>query len=107
MNSVLHRLYEGNIFPEEQLKPRTEAYRRMREKQFKHYDEFIEKLKSADPILHEQFIGLLNDLLEAVPLETSEIFIDGFRLGVRIMAEVYQEDYTDLTENNTECDANR
>ena len=34
------------------------------------------------------------DVYKRQPLETSEMFIDGFRLGARMMIEIYQKDFT-------------
>ena len=70
----------------------------MRQAQYQHYEDFIEKLKSLAPPLHEKFIDIMDEQLDTVPLELSGSFLDGFRLGARMMIEVYQSNYTDLEE---------
>ncbi|MCR1842958.1 DUF6809 family protein [Murimonas intestini] len=98
MKSILLRLYDGEICPAEQFGLKTEEYRSMRQAQYQHYEDFIEKLKSLAPPLHEKFIDIMDEQLDTVPLELSGSFLDGFRLGARMMIEVYQSNYTDLEE---------
>lgn len=40
----------------------------------------------------------MDEQLDTLPLEMSEMFIDGFRLGARMMIEIYQKDFTDTCE---------
>lgn len=98
MKSILLRLYEGEIYPAEQFNLKTEEYRSMCQKHYQHYDDFIEQLKSLDPPLHEKFIHIMDEQLDEVPFELSGTFLEGFRLGARMMIEVYQSNYTDLEE---------
>ena len=98
MKSILLRLYDGEFYPAEQFNLKTEEYRSLRQKQYQHYEDFIEKLKSLDPPLHEKFIDIMDEQLDTVPLELSGTFLDGFRLGARMMIEIYQSNYTDLEE---------
>ena len=83
MKSVLLRLYDGEICPAEQFGLKTEEYRSMRQAQYP---------------LHEKFIDIMDEQLDTFPLELSGSFLDGFRLGARMMIEVYQSNYTDLEE---------
>ena len=57
MKSVLLRLYDGEICPAEQFGLKTEEYRSMRQAQYQHYEDFIEKLKSLAPPLHEKSVS--------------------------------------------------
>lgn len=50
MKSILLRLYDGEIYPAEQFNLKTEEYRSLRQKQYQHYEDFIEKLKSLAKI---------------------------------------------------------
>ncbi len=45
MKSILSDLYEGKIFPAEQYSPRSKEYRKIHQRNYKHYDNFIETLK--------------------------------------------------------------
>ena len=98
MKSILLRLYDGEIYPAEQFNLDTEEYRSMRQAHQQHYEDFIEQLKSLDPPLDEKFIHIMDEQLDEVPLERSGTFLEGFRLGARIMIEVYQGNYTDQEE---------
>lgn len=90
MKSVLSALYDGEIFPAEQYSPKTEEYRKLTEKHIHHYNDFIEILEKLNPPLDKQFIEIMDEQLDVIPTEFSEMFIDGFRLGARIMIEVFQ-----------------
>ena len=42
MKSVLEQLYDGEIYPAEQVNVRTEGYQQMRREHYSHYEDFIE-----------------------------------------------------------------
>ena len=92
MKDILTQLYNGEIFPAEQYRMKTETYQEMHRKQYQRYESFINKLKLYEPSLHEEFIELMDEQLSTIPNEFSESFIHGFRLGTRIMIEIYQND---------------
>lgn len=92
MKSILSELYEGNIFPAEKYSPRSEEYRKIHQRNYQHYDNFIEILSKLEPPLDEQFIKIMDEQLEVIPYEFSEMFIDGFRLGARIIIDIFQGD---------------
>lgn len=98
MKSLLLQLYDGEIYPAEQYAPKAEEYRKLWREHYKHHEEFISQLKKTEPPLDERFIEIMDEQLKTVPLEISEMFIDGFRLGARMMIEVYQKDFTDTYE---------
>lgn len=90
MKNILEQLYNGEIYPAEQYVPKGEEYRKRRQKNYSNYNDFIELLSKLDPPLDERFIKIMDEQIDLVPCEFSEIFIDGFRLGVKIMTEVFQ-----------------
>ena len=92
MESILSALYEGKIFPAEQYSPRSEEYRKIYQEHYQHYDDFIETLSKATPPLDKRFIKIMDEQLDVIPYEFSEMFIDGFRLGARIMIDIFQGD---------------
>ena len=59
MKSVLEQLYDGEIYPAEQVNVRTEGYQKMRREHYSHYEDFIEQLKAFNPPLSERFILFL------------------------------------------------
>ncbi len=90
MNSVLQQAFDGELSPAEQYRPGTEARRAMCQAHCRRYEERMKQLEKLDSPLHEPLIKVLDEQLDHIPLETAELFIDRFRLGARMMAEVYQ-----------------
>lgn len=93
MGSILKDLYDGNIFPTEQSRLQMEENQRARQEKLVDCDEFVQKLKKIDPALADQFIGIMDEQLETLPSETTDAFIDGFRLGARMMIEVFEDNH--------------
>lgn len=55
-----------------------------------HYKSFIEKLGSP---LDKEFIKIMDEQFETVPLDFFQMFSDGFKLGAKMMIDVlYSED---------------
>ncbi len=50
---------------------------------YNHYDDFIELLAKLEPPLDKRFIEIMDEQLDVIPYEFSEMFIDGFKLGQR------------------------
>ena len=90
VKNVLEQLYNGEIFPAEQYAPKGEEYRKIYQGNYNHYDDFIELLAKLNPPLDKQFIEIMDEQLDVIPYEFSEMFIDGFKLGAKIMAEVFR-----------------
>ena len=90
MKNILEQLYNGEIYPAEQHSPKGEEYKKLRQENYRHYQDFIELLSQLDPPLDKRFIKIMDEQLDVVPYEFSGIFIDGFRLGVKIMTEVFK-----------------
>ena len=61
-------------------------------KHYKHYEDFIKTLSKLEPPLDKQFIKILDEQLDVIPYEFSEMFTDGFRLGARVMIDIFQGD---------------
>ncbi len=90
MDKILQALYSGEIAPAEQYLPMIEEYKALRKKQYEHYEDFIKKIGSP---LDREFKRIMDEQLDTLPLELSQTFIDGFRLGARIMIEVFEDKY--------------
>ena len=82
--------YNGEIFPAEQYAPKSEEHRKIYQGNYKHYEDFIELLSKLNPPLDKRFIEIMDEQLDVIPYEFSEMFIDGFKLGAKIMAEVFR-----------------
>lgn len=85
------KLFNGEIYPAEQYRPKTEENRGLYRESYQKYNEFVEKLNSLDPDLNQKFIEILDSQFDVLPIEMSEMFIDGFKLGARLMIELYQD----------------
>lgn len=88
MDKILQALYDGKIFPAEQYRPITEEYIALWKKHYQSYEDFVKKLGSP---LDKEFIRIMDEQIDTIPLELSEMFIDGFRLGARMMIEVFED----------------
>lgn len=87
MNTILEKLYNGEISPAEQFRPQSEEYRALWRRNLREYEAFVQKL--GEPLARE-FRQIMDDHLDGCPLELSGAFIDGFRLGARMMIDVYE-----------------
>ena len=85
MNTLLQQLYNGEIYPAEQYRPVLEEYKVMRKKHMENYDNFVEKLDSS---LKMEFISIMDEQLDTLPLDFYQMFSDGFKLGAKMMIEV-------------------
>ena len=92
MKNVLEQLYNGEIFPAEQYAPKSEEYRKIHQGHYSHYEDFIVVLAKLEPPLDKQFIKIMDEQLDVIPFEFSEMFIDGFKLGAKMMAEVFRDE---------------
>lgn len=89
MSKILRQLYEGEIFPAEQFRPKLKEYLAIRKRNATHYDHFIQKLEN--PLLVDEFRKIMDEQLDLCPLELTESFLDGFRLGARLAIELFEE----------------
>lgn len=92
MKNVLEQLYDGEIFPAEQYSPKEREYQKIYREHYSHYEDFIETLSRLEPPLDKRFVEIMDEQLDEIPYEFSGMFIDGFRLGARIMVEVFRCD---------------
>ena len=92
VKNVLEQLYNGEIFPAEQYAPKGEEYRKIHQGHYHHYEDFIEVLAKLEPPLDKRFIKIMDEQLDVIPYEFSEMFIDGFKLGAKMMAEVFRSE---------------
>lgn len=88
MESILEKLYNGELHPGEGIRSVFEHYQSKREEAFESYESLMEKLPES---LKEEFNEVMNRHVELIPLDYTQTFIDGFRLGALIMIEVYQK----------------
>lgn len=49
-------------------------------------------MSRLNPPLDKRFIKIMDEQLDVIPYEFSEMFIDGFKLGAKMMAEVFRSE---------------
>lgn len=86
MKSILRNLYEDGLEPSARPKHYIAERAALREKHFKLHDEFFETLSEKQK---KQFSTFLDQIFEDLCYADCESFIDGFRLGARIMIDVF------------------
>ena len=94
MDTILQQLYDGKIFPAEQYRPTVEEYKKLYKKHYQHYEDFIKELSQMQKPLDTRFVEIMDEQLDTIPYEISNMFIDGFRLGARMMIEVFEDKQT-------------
>ena len=89
MDTILQQLYEGNLDPVSQSQPTTREYRAASHRHSQNCESFRSTLQELDPAMSERFDGLIDEMFNLDCMEHKELFIDGFRLGARMMMEVF------------------
>lgn len=85
-DSMLDKLYNGELYPYSLVKPTVEEYRLNKDKAFKSYEDFQKRLPDE---LKEDFDELMDSHLDVLPFELEQTFIDGFKIGARIITEIF------------------
>ena len=78
--------------PAEQYVPKGEEYRKIYHGNYNHYGDFIELLAKLKPPLDKRFIEIMDEQLDIIPYEFPEMFIDSYKLGAKMMAEVFRNE---------------
>jgi len=92
MEKILEQLYKGEIYPYSTFQTTIEEFKENRDKAFTSYSSFLEKLPDG---LKDEFIQLIDTHLDLLPYELEQNFIEGFRIGARMMTEVFQSPITE------------
>lgn len=91
MQKTIKQLYDGEIYPNEQLKVNIKGYRSAKNIAFEAHEVFEGKLCQA---MKEELDEFLSKHSNVTCIEQTQIFIDGFKLGARLMLEILEEDRT-------------
>lgn len=86
MENILEQLYYGELYPYIKFQTTINGFKENRNKAFESYSTFLEKLPDD---LKDEFIILIDNYLDLLPYELEQNFIDGFRIGARLMTEVF------------------
>lgn len=85
MKRILERLYYGEIYRNENALPRGERFEQVNGRVRKLEKEFTSRLDEAEFKLYDELLTIRNERDSYYYLET---FIEGFRIGARMMMEV-------------------
>ncbi len=92
MNSgILKELYNGEIYPAENIRPREKDYWERAKKQGRQYDELLAQCKRMEPSLAEHLAAIRENGDELISEELAVTFTEGFRLGAKMMIAVLDE----------------
>lgn len=86
--ALLQQLYDGEIYPAEQINPRNPEYRELCRKLGAERDYFREKFSGNE---RERFDGMDDMYHTMMAVYGYEDFACGFRLGAGLMAEVLSD----------------
>ena len=84
--SIIMDLFDGSVYPYEQVVPHTEAYRKLRREIADLSQELQKELNSEEYGKVEHYRDMLSDSFH---LEGVAYFGEGLRLGIGIMTELY------------------
>ena len=82
---ILDMLYDGRIYPAENVNPKTEKYCQLDEEFKKLLDELRDKLSDSDQLLLERIVTLSFNIVDE---ECRCMFAEGVRFGVGLMREL-------------------
>ncbi|MBQ4900693.1 hypothetical protein KB559_17800 [Paenibacillus sp. Marseille-P2973] len=86
MKSILEELYRGNLNPQERMVPTVPEYRLLNRKISDLMEELKQRFSEDDFKVLEEILDLNG---ESNSMLTSEAFVQGFRMGVLVMIEVF------------------
>ena len=87
MESILKRLYDGELYPDEQFLPDSQEYKRLLTLFSLSEKEFTSRLQAINPALVEQYEEMWNKYLDVLALRREEMFQRSFCLGAALVAE--------------------
>ncbi len=90
-SSILEELYNGDIYPAENIRPRDKDYWERAKNQGRQYDELLAQCKRIEPSLAEHLAEVKENGNELISEELSVTFAEGFRLGAKMMIAVLDE----------------
>lgn len=89
MKSILHQLYEGELTPIEDYQPLLQEHQKLLERQSLRCSRIQKELEKLNPDLLATFTELMENYERETYFDTAQMYVDGFCLGMKIMAEAY------------------
>lgn len=88
MQKTIEALFDGSLFPHENMRPRAASYR-------KKLEELHSLQKQLSAALSPGQAELLREYsdknLEVLSCDVTQAFVEGFRLGARLLAEALED----------------
>jgi len=91
MSNILLDLYHGELAPSAFHNKKLPEHQAKRQACRQRYDALFARLDSLDPELRKAFDQFLDDQLFSDMLELPEAFMEGFRMGAKMMLAVMEE----------------
>ena len=88
MKGILHELYNGELYPVEQIVPKSSAYRENGRRITEEMEGWKRRLSSDE---YKQLEDLLDLRAQTNDMELAASFEHGFKLGASLMIEVLSE----------------
>lgn len=89
MDSIIYKLYDGQIAPMESREFKSKRFQKRRDRIFEKHQPWLEQLEAAQPHTYKQLMALLDDQWAIELDEIPEAFCEGFSIGVQMMVEVF------------------
>ena len=89
MDSIIYKLYEGQITPMESSEFKPTRFQKRRDRFFEKHQPWLNRLEAAEPQTYEKLTALLDDQWAIELDEIPEAFCEGFTIGVQMMVEVF------------------
>ena len=89
MDSILDKIFEGDLYPNENTVPSNPEYRALSKKVSDEMENFQKELSTENYSRLEEMIGNVH---ATSALEVKQAFCNGAALGLKIMNEVYGKD---------------
>ncbi len=89
MKRILEMLYDGDIFPPAKQEKTTERLCEKRRKAETNYERFMEKLGEKEK---QSFMEVMDSDMDVIAEEIRTAYINGLRMGIRLMSEVFSEE---------------
>jgi len=86
MQDIIEKIYRGELYPAEQIEPMLQDFRVKWEESKDNATAFSNQLSDE---LRPLFESVMVDKLEIATLEQTQAFVDGFKLGARLLVEVF------------------
>ena len=87
--SILEEIWFGNVHPGELNMKKHSPYKELLALMIRHQDDLLPRLNDEEKEIFEKYADAASEMYSHT---NREVFITGFTMGVKIMAEVFMSD---------------